>query len=230
VRREGYRLAHSVGQQKEVAPITYDGFMGQPAPIDAAIARLEDNTLLNSDYSTLQISAFDKQYSPASGELMFLHGYRAAWGHKFTEDTLGATSMPLTVDVLDLPCRPDLDARKHFSVRYPIAAYLPGDDAGMLPAPAGCSGSLLWDTKYVASGRDGWTPLKARVCGLVFGQDNGFLFALKVEILRDFLLETLRHEAAYYRWRDGKTPELENWLWAEKHLASIDSYIRGCVK
>lgn len=62
-----------------------------------------------------------------------------------------------------------------------------------LPNPQGMSGSLLWDTKFVASMSTGrkWNPELAMVCGLIWGayRSPEAIVATKIEHLRSALLD-----------------------------------------
>ena len=80
----------------------------------------------------------------------------------------------------------------HIAVHYPNEAQRTADGpAVVLPNAKGMSGSLLWDTKYVASlGRSSsWSPDDARVCGLVWGalDDPEVVVATKIEHVRKAL-------------------------------------------
>lgn len=219
---EGYRLAHFVGRNLEVVPITFP-FRGKPDPIDVAMARIETDALAGGDKKILAASVLDGTFSPVAGEIMFVLGYPSDWG-KFAS-TLRAGAMPLTVDILDLPFAHDLDPENHVSVRYPVAANRPEGDAGFLPSPEGLSGSFLWDTKFVAHGGMDWNPDMAKVAGLIFGYRDARLLALKIEKVREFILDSLRHETAYYRsleTQDNPAGPLSDWLWAEGLVQTID--------
>jgi hypothetical protein len=73
-----------------------------------------------------------------------------------------------------------------------------------LPEPPGFSGSLVWDTGYVRKRGQDWSPADATVTGLVFGwplsDQSDSLIATRIEVVRAFLIQALRHEAAYFRW------------------------------
>jgi hypothetical protein len=130
-----------------------------------------------------------------------------------------------------------VDPLKHVAIRYALYAFGANGEPVQLPHPEGLSGSVLWDTKYVATGENDWGPVDARTAALIFGyyEDHANLFgqgaanrtllAVKIEYVREFLLDALRHEAAYYRSLErGTAPEdaLSDWLWAEQQITGID--------
>jgi hypothetical protein len=221
----GFRLAHFVGGGRFVSPIDFP-FIAAPAPIDAAIARVLPEALVGGNRSVLPTSSIDERFRAVDGEVMFVNGFPVAL-EAFDAGTLEAHATPLTVDLIDLPNRHDLDPAKHVAVRYPVGGHQLGGGAGLLPDPAGLSGSALWDTKYVASGANEWVPADAKVAGLIFGYlpNPSCLLATKIEVVREFLLDALRHEAAYYRYLetlDHPAGALSDWLWAEAETSDIE--------
>lgn len=77
----------------------------------------------------------------------------------------------------------------HIAVHYPNEAQRSANGPAVtLPNPKGMSGSLLWDTKYVANHKNStpWSPDNARVCGLVWGAltDPEVVIATKIEHVR----------------------------------------------
>lgn len=224
VEGEGYKLAHFVGKDREVAPINFP-FRSTPAPIDAALARIEAASLTGGNRNILSASVLDNTFSAVEGELLFVIGYPADWG-KFNQGSLKAGAMPLTMDRIDLPFGHELDwAGKHLAMRYPVAGHRPEQEQNFLPKPDGLSGSFLWDTKYAACGGKEWSPARARIGGLVFGYRDARLLIVKIEFVREFILDALRHEAAYYRFletQQAPAGPLNDWLWAESAITSID--------
>jgi len=220
----GFQLSHFVGGGRFVSNINFP-FCAAPSPIDAAIARVNPEVLVGGDRQVLPASSLDTTFSPVDGEIMFVQGYPVNL-EAFDADTLRAHATPLTIDLIDLPIRHEIDPAKHIAVRYPIVGYQPGGQAAFLPDPVGLSGSALWDTKYVAAGANEWVPGNAKVAGLIFGyiSNPSCLLATKIEVVREFLLDALRHEAAYYRYLetfDHPGGALSDWLWAEQEIAAI---------
>ena len=67
----------------------------------------------------------------------------------------------------------------------------------------------------------------ARIAALIFGHraEDNILLAVKISRVREFLVDALRHEAAYYRSLERNTPPwdaLSDWLWAEKLISDIE--------
>jgi hypothetical protein len=72
-----------------------------------------------------------------------------------------------------------------------------------------------------------WAPANARIAALIFGHHapSQSLLAVKIEYVREFLLDVIRHEAAYYRSRERQTQPwdmLSDWLWAEQTITGIE--------
>jgi hypothetical protein len=116
----------------------------------------------------------------------------------------------------------DFDSDKHVLVHFPSKAIqTPEEPLRALPNPKGMSGSLLWDTKFVASLSSGnaWSPNKAEVCGLLWGahEKPEVTVATKIEHVRATLLHFLREEAAYFHSIERGWPScdpLTDWIWA----------------
>ena len=136
----------------------------------------------------------------------------------------------LTQAVEDVvPNLPAYDANFHVALHYPASAIRqPGEEENELPNPRGMSGSLLWDTRFVADTRNGrdWRPDHARVCGLIWAAHTTpeVVIATRIEHLRPALLSFLQHEAAYYSWVNRGRPvwqEMVDWAWAEEAITDL---------
>lgn len=222
----GHRLSHFVGQQDLAAAITFP-FVGSPAPVDAAIARVRPETFANGDRQVVPAEMIDEMFSPAPGEIMFVHGYPADFGQFWQMvGTLRAKSFPFATDLIPLPDRPGLNPEMHVALSYPVNVHRTDGSVAFTPNPEGLSGSALWDTKYVAAGANEWVPAGARIAGLIFGfvGNPRCLLAVKIEHVRRFLVDALRHEAAYFRSVEERTvprDALSDWLWAEELITGI---------
>lgn len=113
-----------------------------------------------------------------------------------------------------------LDPQLHLAVDYRFNDQhdLRGRPA-VPPDPHGLSGSLLWKANR-ATRVDSWSPGHATVHGLItrWVPGNNCLVATKLDVLRDLVLQFLRHEAAYFNWEHRGRPsndDLADWLWAE---------------
>jgi hypothetical protein len=119
--------------------------------------------------------------------------------------------------------------RFHVALHYPARAIQnPEQTEADLPNPKGMSGSLLWDTRFVADTQRGqeWSPDHARVCGLIWAAHAKpeVVVATRIEHVRPNLLSFLRHEAAYYHWIDRGMPLWDDkldWNWAEKTITDL---------
>src|SRR5207244_4091418 len=103
------------------------------------------------------------------------------------------------------------DSDKHVAIHYPARAHRNADGPEVeVPNAKGMSGSLLWDTKFVATTSAGrnWTPELAKVCGLVWAAHPRpeVIVATKIEHWRHILLHFLREEAAHFHWIDRGRP------------------------
>ncbi|CAN5458931.1 hypothetical protein BH11PLA2_BH11PLA2_29120 [soil metagenome] len=223
----GHRLAHFVGEQQLAAVITFP-FVCEPAPLDAAIARILPESLANGDRQVVPTEMIDTAFSPFAGEIMFVHGYPGDFGQFWQMvGTLRARSFPFATDLIPLPDLPGLDPEMHVAVSYPVNVHRTDGSVAFTPNPGGLSGSALWDTKYVAAGVNEWVPAGARIAAIIFGYvDNPrCLLAVKIEHVRRFILETLRHEAAYFRSIEKHSiprDALSDWLWAEQLISGIE--------
>jgi hypothetical protein len=63
----------------------------------------------------------------------------------------------------------------------------------------------------------------AEVTGIIWGWDSKdpCLLAIRAEFVREFLLNALRNEAAYFHWLSRGQPENDDWhdwFWATKEF------------
>jgi hypothetical protein len=219
-------LAHFLGDGVRAARIVHP-FQCITFPTDAAIARLEPSVLALGTKRPVLSARIDQVFQPADGEIMFMHGFPGAQSHfSAIYQGLLTTTFPYAVDVASLPAAYDPDL--FFALSYPPYGNVKRFDgsAANLPNPEGLSGTVVWDTKFVATGA-GWTPDRARIAGVVFGwnQPHHCLVATKIEIVRHFLLNALRREAAYLHWHlvrgEPLWDDLSDWAWAEETVTGI---------
>jgi hypothetical protein len=223
----GRILSHFVGTGRRVGRIE-NPFIGSPPPVDVAIARIDPAALEGGDRDVAPPNFIDDRFRTATGEVMFLQGYPVAMGD-FNEltSTHEAGAFSFVADLVRCRIGEGLYPEKHIAIRYPLYAYDANGEPVQLPHPEGLSGSALWDTKWAATGEADWGPQDARICGLIFGfhEDESpvlqpdavrrSLVALRIEYVRGFLVDALRHEAAYFKsLRKNSPPEkmLSDWL------------------
>ncbi len=209
-------------------------------PVDMGIARLDEPSWAGATQIPLPIDRLDEKYNPVPGEILFTCGFPVYPRRGLTEYEIrqphgthfGYLSPP-AVPILTYPVpEPDrfpsgLDPDFHVVVNYEGDAFRPGEEGPRESSdPSGMSGSLLWDTKFMACEGEGWSPLMARVCGQInrWNDDRGLLIATKVEKLRESMLYFVRNEAAYFHWLERGQPlwdDLTNWLIAERAIPGL---------
>jgi len=211
-------------------------------PVDVAVIRLSTWPTQFSARQALNTSCFDTCYKPAIRELLFWIGFPGSTAGRHEPLTelrirrslfgvLPSSGLPILSQSTEIPGfdPSSFDPDRHFLVCYPTTAISrAGGPEVELRNPHGMSGSLIWDTKWVAAAEAGieWTPDMARVCGLAWGasENPNVLIATKIEYIRPVLLQFLREEAAYFRWiSGGRQPgtALDDWLWAEKTIPAL---------
>lgn len=224
--RTQYRLAHFLNDGELAAAVIHP-FRCVTEPEDVAVARIDADILAGSTKRGVPASRIDPTFQPADGEIVFIHGYPGVQS-RFSALSQGviARTCPYSTDLNTLP--PGFDLNMHFAITYPTQGVrdFQGRDVH-LPDPPGMSGSLVWDTKYVAMNGTGWGPSDAKACGLIWAWDmnNQLLIGTKIEFVRAVLITHLRLEAAYFRSlrRDAFPGDaLSDWLWAERELTSLE--------
>jgi len=195
-------------------------------PIDAAVARIDEDLFATSGKASLPVGSIDYRFQPADGEILFIHGYpgvRSRWS-ALAKGIL-ANTFPYATDLMPLPF--GFDEKLHFAMSFPDDIWTSRFQSEIRPNPRGLSGSAVWDTKYVAAGSGRWAPANSRLCGLVWGYNpiHQCLIATKIEAVREFLVSALRHEAAYFHWLTERNGEMwdaiTDWSWAETMLPDL---------
>ena len=205
-------------------------------PVDAAMSRVQGTAFDGTPIQGLPVQKLDQSFSPADYELFSTCGYPGYSSPKFATQpnrrtsyfgSLNTPDQPYVSQQVPLPNRPDCRPEFHFAISYPNEGAM-ASTGGYVDTPDahGMSGSLVWNTSFVASGGRGWKTDHASVCGIVWGWDPDAqcLVCTKVEFLREAILSCLRHEAAYFKWCDRGRPEddaLTDWLWAEKAIPCL---------
>jgi len=220
-----HRLAH-FRDDGELAVAVVHPFRCVTEPEDIAIARIDLDILANTAKRGIPASRIETTFQPVDGEIVFIHGYPGIQS-RFSALHQGvmARTCPYATDLNTLPARfvPEM----HFAITYPTAGVQ--DFQGrpvQLPDPPGMSGSVVWDTKYVAMNGQNWHPSCAKVCGMIWAWhiNDQRLVGTKIEHLRPVILAHLRHEAAYFRHlrRVGLPGDpLTDWVWAETKITDL---------
>lgn len=210
-------------------------------PIDLALVRLDCPP---SVASRGQISAemLDSSFAPAECELLFWLGFPGSTAKRHEPLTeantryswfgyLETPGIPMLTQQFPFPTEdlPYFDPLRHTALHYPSeASRTSGKPLAPLPNAKGMSGSLLWDTKFVActtAGED-WSADKGRVCGVIWAAhpDPEVVIATKIEYVRETLLRFLREQYAYERWMERGRPLWEamvDWTSAEQAIPDI---------
>lgn len=225
----GHRLAHMFHGRDEVL-YTTNPFQALAFPVDAALSRVEETSwkFVPHTGDAVPVSRTARLHNPGPGELLFLMGYSGERSY-FTafSPTLLTPATPYLTQEIPLP--ENVDHNFHFALPYrPEQTVSVGRDRRGMPLPGGFSGTVVWNTKYFESVRNGrtWTPGYAEVTGLVhrWRTTDTCLIVTRVEHVRDFMLHAFRREAAYFRWLDQGSPPnsaTTDWLWAEGRMKEL---------
>ena len=224
VQMEKSRLAHFTSN-REAAAAVVNPFQCMAFPVDSAISRIDDDMFQLMDKQALPAARIATRFAPAEGEIIFVHGYPGERG-RFSAlfGGIRAKTFPYATDVTSLP--PGFSESSFFALSFPDDIWRFDGNIEIRPNPKGLSGSAVWNTKYVASGTAGWEPDQSDIIGILHGYNEEYqcLVGVKIEIVRAFLLTALRHEAAYFRWRERNEltgNSLTDWLWAETKITDV---------
>jgi len=238
----GGHLGHLPGPTDDYVAMAHRIFTAEQ-PIDLALMRLGDEWN-EATKGVATISMFDQSYAPVEGEFLFFIGYpgtratrlqtpiRALHGrHTAFGGPIDNLAVPIITQAFSgnpgplLSFDPSYHTAIHLPARAPRMAGSPSED---LPNANGMSGSMLWDTKFVAHANRGiqWGPHLAKVCGLIrtaytSPEVAGFT---RVEHLLPVLLDWIRHERAFIHWVDRGEPlwqENVDWEWAEREFPEL---------
>lgn len=184
------RLTHQFLDSDDVFALRLCGGLGPPE--DVAICRTFDEPWGSGSHRAdcVPPGAMASRHAPVDGELSFMIGVASA-GAGFYFNTLFTRSTPYTTQERQLsPQEAAMDAHFnpafHFALLYqPDKAQKLDQSGAGLPVPGGMSGALVWNTRRVeieAAGQK-WSPLDARVTGLVWGWHSSaaVLLATRVE-------------------------------------------------
>lgn len=192
-------FAHSraLGKPHDVAILVMEN---ESLPQDL---RLPANRLLDPFY-------FDDRFQPVKEEFLFLVGYPGyeliRKGNFSVEHLKVADSKHLTLlgkPLLTQEASPPrhsndfvgFDPEYHAVISYPKSGINKFGSSVPHPCPKGMSGSIIWDTKFIAcvDKQIPWHPSMARACALLWGgstaDDNFTLIATKIEHVNMFLMK-----------------------------------------
>lgn len=184
-------------------------------PSDLAMARL-DNTHFSGRHRvrSLESRFFAKELGELGSDFLFIHGWpddqsKEVWS---LANGIMSRTLPYTT-IAGSTGRPWFRDDIHFAIQYSVNDQR--DEYGNLaqmPGAYGLSGAAVWKTNW-APHPDNWAPEKARIIGVAFDwdTDGGNLTCTRIETVRSFMNESLRREAAYFRWQKRGSPEMDDW-------------------
>jgi hypothetical protein len=209
-------------------------------PVDAAVAWIDDKHFAAATKQALAADRVQRTDERVRGELLLVCGFPGFSTPRFWPD-IAKKRRGTVFDLLHTPAVPYLtqeapvdppgpdeyDPEYHFALHYPTQPVERTEGRpAELPDPHGISGSLVWNTNYMASAGAGWNPDLATVCGLVWSVNDvrNILVATRIQHVRRFLIRAFRLEAAYFRsLRRDMFPgdALSDWLWAEREITDL---------
>ena len=225
--REKHPLAHLPNPEDFFHRVIHP-FQAAHYPVDAAIARIDDAVMERAVQLPVPAARIAKIHAPVMHELLFMVGFP---GQRAQFSALAGALRTPAVPYLTQEVPNDAVASSgHFRLNYNPERATPVDSGGsFLPEPPGFSGSLVWETGYVRKGGQNWSAADAKVTGIVFlwpkSNLSDSIMATRIEVVRTFLLQALREEAAYFRWMErGQPPHdpLTDWVRAEHLITDIE--------
>jgi len=221
-------LAHTTSCGGHPAPFSHP-FRWLPKPVDLAVTCIDESALENTGVIPFNVETIATDSSGLERHFLFCHGYPCHKSKPIRIEGGGVHSESMPFHTSDATTSWDqFDPAIHTVVGYPDVGWF--DANGPIPRPdARCmSGSALWQTHRSSAPADIWTPDMAQIAGvlILWDQKSESLVATRAEVVRDFLLDAVRHEAAYFRWRDRGEPQADDWAdWFEvvREVGSLSS-------
>lgn len=206
--------AHSVDDATPPAQITLP-WQCCSLPSDLAVASLDNDTFTGSNrVRPLSADFIAKELGSLEDDFLFVHGWPGERSHEVWSLAKGiaSTSLPYTT-VVGKTGRAWFNDNIHFAIQYRVDGQ--HDEHGNLaqmPDARGLSGAAVWKSNWIVD-PDNWTPEKARVIGVAFDwdTDGGNLTCTRIEAVRAFINDSLRREAAYFRWEERGSPNDDDW-------------------
>jgi hypothetical protein len=206
-------LAHTTSFGGHPAAFT-NSFRCLPKPIDLAITRIDEKAFENTGIAAFNVEIIAADSAGLERQFLFCHGYPGHKSKPLSIDGGGVHSESMPFQTSDHTTTwEQFDPAIHVVVSYPNFGWF--DKNGPIPRPdAYCmSGSALWQTHRSSMTTNTWTPDKAQIAGVLILWDmhSGSLVATRAEVVRNFLLDAIRQEAAYFRWLDRGQPPADDW-------------------
>lgn len=225
--RKYQTVAHTTSYGSKPVPFTYE-FRTVKPPIDLALARIDEGVIQEHGILPWGIDVLGSSSRDIERDVLFVHGYpgeRSKWA-PIVNGGIHSTSLPFwTSDGKSNWSK--FDSQAHFAVQYPRDGWF-DENQNLIPMPEPycMSGSAVWQTHRRESTTDSWSPQLSRIVGLVhrWNDTAESLIATRIEVVLAFLLDVLRHEAAYFLWDERKRPlwdDLPDWCEAERRLSNL---------
>ncbi len=219
-------LAHtsSYGAKPEVIR---NPLICQEHPLDVALVRIENDVVAEHGLKPWPVSVLAHDAANTGRDILFVHGYpgeRSGWV-PIVKGGVGSESLPFGGSDATSSWT-YFDDKLHVTISYPQDGWFDRNGKSIkMPEPDGLSGSALWQT-YRRDISKGWSPSSAMIIGVIHRYDSvsHSLVATRVEAIRDFALQALRCEAAYFHWLENRRPagtELSDWVYAEQRIPSL---------
>lgn len=206
-------LAHST---KDGSP---PGFISNPLklaghPYDVAVVRLDERALHGTPHTCVPSTFLAEDSSGVESDLLFAHGFP---GQRSKPIALFQSVFSKTLpygSATSSSHYPWFNPALHIALDYSPAGMIDGNlHQTDFVEPFGLSGSALWKTNRAGTTSAEWTPERARIVGVLFAWDQKAhsLIAIRIEVVRDFLLRFIREEYAYFRWLQRRQPANDDW-------------------
>lgn len=208
------RWAHSAGDGVPPALVP-NAWQCRSFPSDLALVRL-DGSYFDGSFRVRALGPefFAESVPELAGDFLFVHGWPGERSKELwcIAQGIASTTLPYTT-VVGASSRGWFRPDVHFAIEYRFDNQR--DESGRIarvPHPGGLSGAAVWKTNW-RDNRNRWTPDCARVVGVAFDwdTDGNNLTCTRIDAVRDFINESLRREAAYFRWLERGCPGNDDW-------------------
>jgi hypothetical protein len=197
-------------------------------PLDLALVKIDPTFFASGEKTYLRAAQLASTSDGVDSDLLFLHGFP---GEKSKPVYLlrGVFSETLPYGGFTGSCTKYcwFDPKLHIALHYASKGMIDasGKEAKWID-PHGLSGSALWKTNRAGTPARTWSPEMARIVGVVFAHDDKAesLIATRIEVVRDFLLFSIRQECAYLNWINRGRPlwdDLLDWVHAENRIGGL---------
>lgn len=210
--KEYFGLAHSLSNAFRQVYITHP-YHTLNDHIDLCLVKIDGQNLRGTDIVPLASSKLSRTSSNIHNDILFIHGYPEDWGKiiRFFNHPV-SKSIPYGT-IIGKSGYDWFDDKIHFALGYPAGNLTVEKTAQPMPViPRGLGGTAVWSTNLSTLGTS-WKYDAAEIVGIVHHWDERAqsLIATRIEVVRDFLIRSLRSEFAYYRWEERGSPFADDW-------------------